>query len=49
MNQTLRPPLSSIVPENAPFTPEQRQWLSGFFAGLLDGETTRCRRRMRHG
>ncbi len=40
MNQTLRPPLTSIVPENAPFTPEQRQWLSGFFAGLLDGETT---------
>jgi sulfite reductase (NADPH) flavoprotein alpha-component len=40
MNQTLRPPLTSIVPENAPFTAEQRQWLSGFFAGLLDGEAT---------
>jgi len=39
MNQALRPPLTSIVPENAPFTAEQRQWLSGFFAGLLDGET----------
>jgi sulfite reductase (NADPH) flavoprotein alpha-component len=38
MNQAMRPPLTSIVPESAPFTPEQRQWLSGFFAGLLDGE-----------
>jgi sulfite reductase (NADPH) flavoprotein alpha-component len=24
-----------ILPENAPFTPEQRTWLSGLFAGLL--------------
>ena len=40
MNSTVRPPLSSIVPENAPFTPEQRVWLNGFFAGLLDGDAT---------
>ena len=40
MNSPMRPPLSSIVPENAPFTDEQRVWLNGFFAGLLDGEAT---------
>ena len=26
---------SPILPDNAPFTPEQRAWLNGFFAGLL--------------
>jgi sulfite reductase (NADPH) flavoprotein alpha-component len=40
MNWPVRPPLSSIVPENAPFTPEQRVWLNGFFAGLLEGDAT---------
>ena len=24
-----------MIPENAPFSPEQRAWLNGFFAGLL--------------
>nr|MDQ2696710.1 sulfite reductase subunit alpha [Pseudomonadota bacterium] len=24
-----------IIPENAPFTPEQRAWLNGFIAGLM--------------
>ena len=24
-----------VLPESAPFTPEQRAWLNGFFAGLL--------------
>ena len=38
MNSPVRPPLSAIIPESAPFTPDQRQWLSGFFAGLLDSE-----------
>ncbi len=33
-----RPPIPNIVPENAPFTPEQRSWLSGFFAGLVSLE-----------
>jgi sulfite reductase (NADPH) flavoprotein alpha-component len=28
-----RPP--SLLPESAPFTPEQRAWLNGFFAGLI--------------
>ncbi len=34
MNQPL-PPLPNLVPETAPFTPEQRSWLNGFFAGLV--------------
>src|SRR5262249_11769580 len=33
------PPLPPLVPESAPFSPEQRAWLNGFFAGMvsLDG------------
>ena len=33
------PPIRQLIPESAPFTPEQRTWLNGFFAGLvsLDG------------
>ncbi len=38
MNSPLRPPLATIVPENAPFSQEQRQWLNGFFAGLLESD-----------
>jgi sulfite reductase (NADPH) flavoprotein alpha-component len=38
MTSQLRPPLTTIVPESAPFSVEQRQWLNGFFAGLLDGD-----------
>jgi sulfite reductase (NADPH) flavoprotein alpha-component len=30
-----RPPLPSFIPESAPFTPEQRTWLNGLFAGLF--------------
>src|SRR5580658_3497606 len=36
------PPIPSFIPESAPFTPEQRTWLNGLFAGLLglqDGVT----------
>jgi sulfite reductase (NADPH) flavoprotein alpha-component len=40
MNSPVRPPLSTIVPENAPFTPEQRVWLNGFFAGLLESDAS---------
>ncbi len=25
----------SLIPENAPFSPAQRAWLDGFFAGVL--------------
>jgi len=42
MNMTPRPPIPSILPESAPFTPEQRTWLNGLFAGLFgleDGVT----------
>ena len=35
MNQMTPAPTISLIPENAPFTPEQRTWLSGFFAGLI--------------
>jgi len=38
MNAPLRPPLSSIVPDSAPLSAEQRNWLNGFFAGLLEGD-----------
>jgi sulfite reductase (NADPH) flavoprotein alpha-component len=30
-----RPPLLTLIPESAPFTPEQRMWLNGLFAGLM--------------
>lgn len=34
-------PLIPVLPETAPFTPEQRAWLNGFFAGLFSrGPTT---------
>jgi sulfite reductase (NADPH) flavoprotein alpha-component len=35
MSASPRPPLPSLIPESAPFTPEQRTWLNGLFAGLL--------------
>jgi len=36
MNAIYRPPQAApMIPENAPFSPEQRAWLNGFFAGLL--------------
>jgi sulfite reductase (NADPH) flavoprotein alpha-component len=35
MSQNIAPPIPSLVPETAPFSPEQRAWLNGFFAGLV--------------
>jgi sulfite reductase (NADPH) flavoprotein alpha-component len=32
------PPMQLLIPESAPFSPEQRMWLNGFFAGLLSVE-----------
>jgi sulfite reductase (NADPH) flavoprotein alpha-component len=32
---TPRPPIPSFIPESAPFSPEQRTWLNGLFAGLF--------------
>ena len=42
MTVTQRVPLPSLIPESAPFTPEQRTWLNGLFAGMLslDGAVT---------
>ena len=34
MTMNVAPPLA-LIPETAPFTPEQRSWLSGYFAALL--------------
>src|ERR1700691_5064256 len=36
MSMHQRPPIPSFIPESAPFTPEQRTWLNGLFAGLFD-------------
>src|SRR5260370_24203767 len=35
-------PIPSLIPENAPFSTEQRAWLNGFFAAYLgvNGEST---------
>jgi sulfite reductase (NADPH) flavoprotein alpha-component len=38
MNSPVRIPIATILPPNAPFTPEQHDWLNGFFAGLLEGQ-----------
>jgi sulfite reductase (NADPH) flavoprotein alpha-component len=35
------PPIIALLPEDAPFTREQRAWLNGFFAGLLAQLATR--------
>jgi sulfite reductase (NADPH) flavoprotein alpha-component len=35
MTHTAPSPIPQLIPESAPFTPEQRVWLNGFFAGLL--------------
>src|SRR5208282_910823 len=39
MSMTPRPPVPSFIPETAPFTPEQRTWLNGLFAGLFGLES----------
>ncbi|MGE5366933.1 MAG: sulfite reductase subunit alpha [Betaproteobacteria bacterium] len=35
MTHTTPPPFPTLIPETAPFSPEQRSWLNGFLAGLL--------------
>jgi sulfite reductase (NADPH) flavoprotein alpha-component len=35
MSISPRPPIPSFIPESAPFTPEQRMWLNGLFAGVF--------------
>src|ERR1700753_1889801 len=41
MNQMTNPPRMEIIPANAPFSEQQRQWLNGFLVGMLglDGTT----------
>jgi len=31
----VHPPVIALLPDDAPFSPDQRAWLNGFFAGLL--------------
>jgi len=38
MSASPRPSIPQLIPESAPFTPEQRTWLNGFFAGLVSLE-----------
>src|SRR4051812_19143186 len=35
-----QPPISFFIPENAPFTAEQRAWLSGFLAALVSPDAS---------
>ena len=35
MSGPAHPPILQILPDSAPFSPEQRTWLSGLFAGFL--------------
>jgi sulfite reductase (NADPH) flavoprotein alpha-component len=39
MTQNVPSPIAMLIPETAPFSPEQRSWLNGFMAGMisLDG------------
>jgi len=38
MTQNVPSPFPSLIPESAPFSPEQREWLNGFFAGFISLE-----------
>jgi sulfite reductase (NADPH) flavoprotein alpha-component len=38
MSVATRPPFPQLIPDSAPFTPEQRTWLNGFVAGLVSFE-----------
>jgi sulfite reductase (NADPH) flavoprotein alpha-component len=38
VNQSVFPPPINLIPESAPFTPEQRTWLNGFLAGFVSFE-----------
>src|SRR5215831_16124533 len=32
---SISPRIPSLIPDSAPFTPEQRTWLNGLFAGMI--------------
>src|SRR5215208_7562969 len=38
MSRPMAPPFPQLIPDSAPFTPEQRTWLNGFVAGLVSLE-----------
>ncbi|MBV9250821.1 MAG: sulfite reductase subunit alpha [Acetobacteraceae bacterium] len=40
MTQNLAPPIPTLIPDNAPFSPAQRAWLNGFLAGLYGSAAT---------
>ena len=40
MTKNFPPPMLSLIPASAPFTTDQRTWLSGFFAGLISADGT---------
>lgn len=40
MNQLVSPPRMDLVPETAPFSPEQRDWLNGFLSALVEATGT---------
>ncbi len=33
-------PTVPFIPDNAPFTPEQRAWLNGFLAGIFSSASS---------
>ncbi len=35
---SITPRIPSLIPESAPFSPEQRTWLNGLFAGMISLE-----------
>jgi sulfite reductase (NADPH) flavoprotein alpha-component len=35
VSRNVPPPTLDLIPQSAPFSPEQRAWLNGFFAGLF--------------
>ena len=37
ITQSFGPPPVPLIPDSAPFTPEQRAWLNGFLAGIYGG------------
>jgi len=43
MSVASKSPIIDLIPESAPFTPEQLTWLNGFFAGFLSPEASTIR------
>lgn len=39
MNMLVHPAMRTFIPESAPFTPEQKAWLNGFFEAVLSAGT----------